>query len=73
MEVDLRQRRPHGQVRAAMADFLRDRGETATIAEIQRAAEERLGGAIPKSSVRGGLQDERLFERVRRGAFRLRG
>lgn len=66
-----RKRRPHGVVRNAMADYLREHGP-ASIPEIQKAVEERLGEQLPASSVRGGLQDNRLFERVSRGVFRLR-
>lgn len=68
-----RQRRPHGELRNAMAAYLESRGGgPAAIPEIQ-AAVERIFGPVPKSSVRSGLQDERLFERVDRGVFRLRG
>lgn len=69
---DHQKRRPHGLVRNAMADFLRRQGGPARIGEIQAAVEKELGEQLPKSSVRGGLQDERLFERVSRGVFQLR-
>ena len=73
MNEQQRQRRPHGELRGAMASYLRSRGGgPASIPEIQAAAERKLG-PVPKSSVRSGLQDERLFERVSRGVFRLRG
>lgn len=55
-----------------MAAYLRDHGGSASITEIQAAVEKQLGEELPKSSVRGGLQDTRLFERVQRGVFRLR-
>ena len=68
-----RRRRPHGELRNAMAAYLRSRGgDPVSIPEIQAAVERELG-PVPKSSVRSGLQDERLFERVSRGVFRLRG
>jgi hypothetical protein len=67
-----RQRRPHGELRAAMAAYLQARGGgPAAIREIQAAVEQEIG-PVPKSSVRSGLQDERMFERVSRGVFRLR-
>lgn len=73
MNEQERQRRPQGEVRGAMADYLRKRGGTpASIPEIQAAVEKKLG-PVPKSSIRSGLQDERQFERVSRGVFRLRG
>lgn len=65
-------RRPHGVVRNAMAEYLRRHGGPARIPEIQAAVERELGEHLPKSSVRSGLQDERLFERVSRGVFQLR-
>jgi hypothetical protein len=65
-------RRPHGVVRNAMAEYLRRHGGPAGIPEIQAAVEQELGEELPKSSVRSGLQDERLFERVSRGVFQLR-
>ena len=65
-------RGPHGLVRNARADYLRRRGVPAKTADIQAAVEKKLGEPLPKSSVRGGLQDERLFERVSRGVFQLR-
>lgn len=62
-----------GSVTAAMVEYLRDHGGQAKTAEIHEAVERRLGRPIGSSSVRGGLQNERLFERVRRGEFRLKG
>lgn len=43
----------------------------ASIPEIKAAIEETVGVA-PDSSYRSGLQDERYFERVRRGVFKIR-
>lgn len=55
-----------------MAAYLETRGGgPASIREIREAVEQQLG-ALPETSVRAGLQDERLFERVSRGVFRLR-
>jgi hypothetical protein len=56
----------------AMIEYLRQRGGQATTLEIHRAMEERFGRKVASSSVRGGLQNERYFERVRRGEFKLR-
>jgi hypothetical protein len=41
------------------------------MSEIKAAVEPELGKS-PDSSYRGALQDERYFERVARGMFRLR-
>lgn len=46
-------------------------GEPASIAEITEALRPQLGEA-PKSSYRSALQDQRYFERVARGVFRIR-
>jgi hypothetical protein len=55
-----------------MTAYLRSRGGgPATIPEIRAAVEKELDGRVPQSSVRGGLQNKRLFERVSRGVFRL--
>lgn len=67
-----RQRRPHGELKAAMREYLAGKkGEPASIGEIKAALEPKIGIA-PDSSYRSGLQDERYFERVSRGVFRLR-
>lgn len=67
-----RQRRPHGELKAAMREYLASKkGEPASIAEIKAALEPRIGIA-PASSYRSALQDEHYFERVSRGVFRLR-
>ncbi len=67
-----RKRRPHGELKAAMREYLGSkRGQSASISEIKAAVEPRVGVA-PDSSYRSGLQDERYFERVSRGVFRLR-
>lgn len=65
-------RRPHGQLKQAMRDFLASRdGQPASIAEIKAGVHSRVGTA-PESSYRSALQDERVFERVSRGVFKLR-
>lgn len=68
-----RQRRPHGEVKNAMREFLeRKAGEPASIREIKDGVRGQVGDA-PDSSYRSALQDERYFERVERGVFKLRG
>lgn len=68
-----RQRRPHGELKTAMREYLASKkGESASISEIKAALEPKIGIA-PASSYRSSLQDERYFERVARGVFRLRG
>lgn len=65
-------RRPHGQLKQAMREFLASRnGKPASIAEIKTGVEAKVGIA-PESSYRSALQDERVFERVSRGVFKLR-
>jgi len=65
-------RRPHGELKHAMREYLASkRGQPASINEIKAAVEPKLG-ICPDSSYRSGLQDERYFERVSRGVFRLR-
>jgi hypothetical protein len=61
-----------GELKDAMIEYLRQRGGQATTMEIQKAMEQRFGRPSGSSSVRGGLQNVRYFERVRRGEFRLR-
>ncbi|WP_435528039.1 hypothetical protein [Microbacterium aurantiacum] len=68
-----RQRRPHNQLKDAMRAYLATlEGGHASIAEIKLAVEPTVGLA-PDSSYRSALQDERYFERVARGVFRLHG
>lgn len=68
-----RQRRPHGELKNAVREYLAKRGgEAASISEIKAALESSVGKA-PDSSYRSALQDERYFERVSRGVFRSRG
>lgn len=67
-----RQRRPHGELKNAMRDYLAERGGPASIAEIKEGVRDQVGEA-PASSYRSALQDERVFERVSRGVFTLRG
>ncbi|TDK85642.1 hypothetical protein EUA02_29810 [Mycobacterium paragordonae] len=66
-------RRPHGELKRAMRAYLENKkGEPASIAEITEALKPKIGVA-PASSYRSGLQDEKYFERVSRGVFRIRG
>jgi hypothetical protein len=66
------QRRAHGELKAFMREYLASReGQPASISEIKAALEPRLG-VVPDSSYRSALQDQRYFERVARGVFRLR-
>ncbi|WP_454226104.1 hypothetical protein [Propioniciclava flava] len=66
-----RQRRPHNVLKNAMRDFLIGHGKPASIGEI-KAGVEPVVGVCPASSYRSALQDERVFERVSRGVFKLR-
>lgn len=73
MEKRERLRRPHNQLKDAMRAFLSTLdGGHASIAQIKLAVEPSVGMA-PDSSYRSALQDERYFERVDRGVFKLRG
>lgn len=66
------QRRPHGELKHAIRDYLASKkGGAASISEIKAAVTPSVGIA-PDSSYRSALQDERYFERVSRGVFRLR-
>lgn len=62
-----------GQVRDAVLAFLHDVDDSASIAEIQIAVNNRLGAVSP-SSVRSCLNHhaDNLFERVGRGRYRIR-
>lgn len=67
-----RLRRPHGELKKSMRNYLESKkGEPASIAEIKEALRHEIGEA-PASSYRSALQDERYFERVSRGVFRIR-
>ena len=67
-----RKRRPHGELKLSMREYLASKkGQPASIAEIKKALEPKIGIA-PASSYRSSLQDERYFERVSRGVFKLR-
>ena len=68
--AEKRTRRPHGELRLAMHAFLSEHGP-ASLAEI-RAGVEGSVGIAPDSSYRSALQDERYFERVQRGIFKIR-
>lgn len=63
---------PKGQLVGAMIEYLRQHGGEGATVEVHKAMEAKLGRKIGTSSVRGGLQNERYFERVRDGHFRLR-
>jgi len=68
----VRARRPHNELKTAMREYLGAlNGRPASIAEL-RAAVTNVVGEAPQSSYRSALQDERYFERVSRGVFRLR-
>lgn len=72
VEQKVRLRRPHGEVKNAMREFLADKeGGPASISEIKAGIRDKVGDA-PDSSYRSALQDERYFERVERGVFKLR-
>jgi hypothetical protein len=66
-----RQRRPRGQLREAMRELLEPRDEPACIKEIVEGVRDKLGIA-PASSYRSALQDQRYFERVARGVFKIK-
>lgn len=67
-----RVRRPHGELKNAMREYLASHGGgPLSISEIKAGLECKIGIA-PDSSYRSALQDERYFERVSRGVFRLR-
>jgi hypothetical protein len=65
------QRRPHGELKQAIRDYLTKHNGPASISEIKADIAPQLGQS-PDSSYRSALQDERYFERVRRGVFQLR-
>lgn len=62
-----------GRIRDVILEYLADRQGEATLAEIQRALDERLG-RVPKSSTRSSLRlhSNDLLERTSRGRYRLR-
>ena len=71
MPAPRRIRRPHGQVKNAMRDYLRTlNGSPASIAQIKKGIEPVVGTA-PDSSYRSALQDSRVFDRVSPGVFKL--
>lgn len=68
-----RKRRPQGELKNAMREYLAHvGGGPASISEIKDGVRTKLDGDAPASSYRSALQDERYFERVQRGVFRLR-
>ena len=65
-------RGPRGVLKDAIRGYLATlNGAPASIAEITEATKP-IVGERPSSSYRSTLQDERYFERVSRGVFRLR-
>jgi len=65
-------RGPRGALKNAVRAYLESlNGEPATIAEITEATKGEVGER-PSSSYRATLQDERYFERVSRGVFRIK-
>jgi hypothetical protein len=65
-------RRPHGELKTAIREYLGSKeGRPASISEIKAVLEPKIGHA-PDSSYRSSLQDERYFERVSRGVYKLR-
>lgn len=64
-----------GQVRDAILSFMRGRKGDSTVDEIHASVEKQLGGSVARSSVRSylGLNEGKLFSRVSRGRYRLRG
>lgn len=66
-----RRRRPHNELKFAVADYLLSLdSQTASTQEIIQATQSQLNGP-PQSSYRSALQDERVFTRVSRGMFTL--
>lgn len=64
-------RRPPGQIRDAILDYLASlQGGDASVAEIYHAVQEVLDGEVPRSSVRSYLQLGAGIERVSRGRYR---
>lgn len=70
-ELPVRKRRPHNELKSAIRVYLETLdGKTASIRQIRDGTAQVLGDA-PQSSYRSALQDERYFQRVSRGIFRL--
>lgn len=66
--------RPPGEVRDAIIAVLAQARGPMGLAEIHKAVEQRLGGAVAPSSVRSYLQigSTKHFERVGKGTYRSR-
>lgn len=60
-----------GVLKDAIREYLKRKNGPATIGEITEATKP-IVGERPSSSYRSTLQDERYFERVSRGVFRLK-
>lgn len=66
------QRGKRNELKGSIREYLESKnGEPASIAEITAALRSKVGER-PSSSYRSTLQDERYFERVSRGVFRIR-
>jgi site-specific DNA-methyltransferase (adenine-specific) len=63
-----------GRIRDAIVDYLRNRLEEASVAQVQEAVDRRLGGSVPRSSVRSYLRlnTATLFDRTDIGTYRLK-
>lgn len=66
-------RRP-GEIRDAIVEYLRQRGEAVPVNDIYAALETKFGEPVARSSVRSALNFgvDDLYERVGRGTYRLR-
>ncbi len=71
MSESVVRRRPRGELKNAIRQYLADLGSPASVSEITAGVRDVVGEAAA-SSYRSALQDERYFERVQRGVFRLR-
>ncbi|GAC62379.1 hypothetical protein [Gordonia sihwensis] len=72
MVIVAQKRGPRGVLKEAVREYLASLGgEPATIAQIAEAIKPEVGER-PPSSYRSTLQDERYFERVERGVFRIK-
>ncbi|MEC5149537.1 ATP-dependent protease HslVU (ClpYQ) peptidase subunit [Cryobacterium psychrotolerans] len=71
-EPGQRLRRPHNELKTAIREYMRGLGGgTAATVELTAMLEEKFEN-VGKSTVRASMQDERYFERVSPGIFRLK-